>query len=609
VARRSPEGRGANALIERHLAGWRGKFLVLILMGFSAADFVVTRSLSNADASIQVSHNPYWRHTVDEFVRGDQPAQSRASWLDWLPSWCSEQLVITVTLSVLGFAFWFLMQRGFTLRILTLAAVIVSVYLVLTGIVLASALTCLVTHSDQVASWWESASQLNHEARSGGAFWLALIKLCGLALLWTPQLALGISGFELSMIVTPLVQGDARDRSQERVGQLRNVRKLMVTATGIMAFCLPASVLVSTLLVPRAEQEAGGAAQYRVLAYLAHGGTLIDGRSSEELNPLFGAWFGTLYDLSTILILCLAGASVMVGLRDLVPRYLLRAGMELDWAHRHGIILHIFNGIILLVTLVFGASVSAQEWAYATSVLVLLLGAAVAAFLDVRRSALVPWKRHLGLASLLPVAALFLVMTAMTLFVNRTGWAIALAFVAAIVLTSLLSRWIRSTELRFAGFEFADQASRDRWEEIRRLDFQVLVPHRPGRFPLEVKEQEVRTRHRLGTDIPVIFIEAQLGDPSDFYHKPLMRISHECGLEIIRVSHCVSVSHVIAAIALEFRQVGHPPEVIFGWSHEPPIAANLNFLLFGEGNVPWMVQELVRRAEPNSELRPRILIG
>ena len=66
---------------------------------------------------------------------------------------------------------------------------------------------------------------------------------------------------------------------------------------------------------------------------------------------------------------------------------------------------------------------------------------------------------------------------------------------------------------------------------------------------------------------------------------------------------------MIAAIALELSKFGSPPEIHFGWSDESTLSANLSFLLFGEGNVPWMVKELVSKAQPNPEKQPRIIIG
>ena len=68
-------------------------------------------------------------------------------------------------------------------------------------------------------------------------------------------------------------------------------------------------------------------------------------------------------------------------------------------------------------------------------------------------------------------------------------------------------------------------------------------------------------------------------------------------------------AHVLAAMGLAFREVGRPPEIHFGWSDESPMVANLNFLLFGEGNVPWLVRELIRKAEPNPDRQPRVVIG
>ena len=139
--------------------------------------------------------------------------------------------------------------------------------------------------------------------------------------------------------------------------------------------------------------------------------------------------------------------------------------------------------------------------------------------------------------------------------------------------------------------------------------FPVLVPHRPGRRDLADKEADIRRRHRLADDVPIVFVEAEVGDPSEFQQSPLMQIKAEGERFIIRVERCVSVAHVLAALALELSQVGPPPEIHFGWSDENPIGAAIGFFLFGEGNVPWRVRELIRKAEPNPDRHPRVIIG
>jgi hypothetical protein len=189
------------------------------------------------------------------------------------------------------------------------------------------------------------------------------------------------------------------------------------------------------------------------------------------------------------------------------------------------------------------------------------------------------------------------------------GLVIAMGFVLAIVLSSILSRTLRSTELRFGGFDFKDSETHMLWDTLRYLEFPVLIPHRPGLETLSEKECAIRQRHRLGADVPVVFVHAHLGDASDFYHQPLMEIREEEGRFIIDVCRCASIAHVIAAIALELSKVGKPPEIHFGWSNERPFEANLNFLLFGQGNIPWMVRDLIRKAEPDPDRQPATIIG
>ena len=194
------------------------------------------------------------------------------------------------------------------------------------------------------------------------------------AVLVFPKLALGLSGFETGVSVMPLVDGGERDKGttahRGAEGRVANTRKLLLTAAAIMSVMLIWSSLVTTLLIEPADYQLGGKASGRAIAFLAH----------RYLGPAFG----TVYDLSTIFILGLAGASAMAGLLHLIPRYLPRYGMAPRWAAL------LARGpravaVAVIVTLIFRADVEAQSGAYATGVLVLILSAALAATLALWR--------------------------------------------------------------------------------------------------------------------------------------------------------------------------------------------------------------------------------
>ena len=101
--------------------------------------------------------------------------------------------------------------------------------------------------------------------------------------------------------------------------------------------------------------------------------------------------------------------------------------------------------------------------------------------------------------------------------------------------------------------------------------------------------------------MPIVFVEAVLGDTSEFEHLPLIEVIEEDGRFVLRLLRCVSIAHALAAVALELSKTGKPPEIHFGWSDENPLAANLGFLLFGEGNVPWLVRNLIQRRRTGFE--------
>lgn len=112
-----------------------------------------------------------------------------------------------------------------------------------------------------------------------------------------------------------------------------------------------------------------------------------------------------------------------------------------------------------------------------------------------------------------------------------------------------------------------------------------------------------------GSGVPTIFVEVHIEDASDFMQHRKMEIREEPNRYQMKITQCASVAHTIVALGREFSKVGEPPEIHFGWSDDHPIIATLNFLLFGTGNIPMEVNDLLRRHEPDRSKRPRVVIG
>jgi hypothetical protein len=550
VAESSPHGQGSISMLEELLPRWRGKAFVLCLLGFAATDFVITITLSAADATAHIVGNPFVPQTYDHPV--------------------AFTLILLALLSAV-------FLKGFK-EAIGFAVVIVGVYLLLNVVVIGLGVFRVLEHPEYLPRW------KNGLLAEHGSVWMML----AVAAIYFPKLALGLSGFETGVAVMPLVKGAPGDTEAHPVGRIRNTKKLLRTAALIMTILLIGSSFATTLLIPAEAFRAGGAASGRALSYLAH----------EHLGEVFG----TIYDLSTISILWFAGASAMAGLLNLVPRYLPRYGMAPEWTKATRPLVLLFTLITFIITVIFRADVDAQGGAYATGVLVLMTSAAVAVTLAARRNR--AQQVAFGLITLV------FVYTTITNVIERPdGVKIASWFIVTIIVTSMISRVMRSTELRVQSVEPDEMALR--FIRDSASGAVRIIANRPDTgLPEEYdhKLREASDSHHLPGE-RVLFLEVRPGDVSEFSGK--LRVS---GVDVSghHVLRCVSaaIPNAIAALLLYIRdETGKPPHAYFGWTEGNPLVYLLKFLAFGEGDTAPVTREVLRQTEPDPLRRPRIHVG
>ena len=544
VAAASPNGQGSIGMLEKLFPQWGGKSLVLILLGFATTDFVITMTLSVADAAAHFVQNPF------------------------TPGWTKSQMMVALALlGILGGVF----LKGFK-EAIGIAVALVALYLALNAVVMTVAIRQVLLHPG-VLEGWDHALLAQH-----GNPWLMI----GVSLVLFPKLALGLSGFETGVAVMPLIRG------ADLVARVRNTRKLLVTAALIMSVFLMASSIVTTLLIEPAKFADGGDANGRALAYLAH--------------KYLGNIFGSLYDASTMLVLAFAGASAMAGLLNLIPRYLPRFGMAPEWARAARPLVLVFMATGAGVTILFHANVDAQGGAYATGVLVLITSAAAAVTIALSNE----WLRW----PFLFISLVFLYTTGANIAERPEGIKIAAFFIGAMVLTSVISRGLRSTELRIRGVEFDQQArallSNDEDQVIR------LIAHRP-RVDTEEAFDEIdrMVRHRYGLSPAerIYFLAVLRGDASQF-EDSLRVTGHQLGRHAVLQAQSPVVANAIAALLIELEKLtGRTPHAYFTWTEGNPIGNLLRFLILGEGDVAPIAHEVLRRAVPDPKHRPVIHVS
>ncbi len=554
VAKESPRGEGSIAMLERLLPRWGGKLFVLALLGFAATDFMITITLSAADATAHLIENPFAPH----FLEG-------------------QQVVITLAL-IAGLGVVFL--RGFK-EAINVAVVLVAAFLALNLVVIAVSMTHLFTESHVITDWWTALTTSHGDP----------IMMIALALLVFPRLALGLSGFETGVAVMPQIKGHTTDTEAKPAGRIKGAHKLLTTAAIIMSSFLITSSFTTVMLIPAAEFQDGGKAEGRALAYLAH--------------KFLGDGFGTVYDVSTIAILWFAGASAMAGLLNLVPRYLPRYGMAPAWARALRPLVLVFTVIAFFVTIIFKADVNAQGGAYATGVLVLITSASIAVTLSARRKKQRAQVMGFGLISLV-----FVYTTVVNSIERPDGLKIAALFILGIMVVSFTSRMRRAFELRATHIKMDEKALEF---TANASDGPVrIIAHEPKHLSASryrEKLQHAQQASHLPVDCDALFIEVIVDDSSDFEQELQVVGKLRHGFKILEV-HSNNVPNTVAAVLLHIRDVtGFMPHIYFRWTEGNPISNLSKFLFFGEGEIAPVTREVLREAEPDITRRPWVHVG
>jgi amino acid transporter len=556
VAKESPHGQGSVAMLEDLLPFWRGKVFVLVLLGFVATSWIITITLSAADATVHMSENPY----LPSFLHGHAV------------------LITVVLLLILGGVF----LMGFN-EAVGVAIPLVGVFLGLNAVVTVVGFVKVFSTNGALSDW-------THALTSGGGGFTGIV---GPAVLAFPLLVLGLSGFETGVSMMPLVAASGKTPEEKMASRVRNTRKLLTVAALIMSVYLLATSFVTTVLIPAKEFQEGGSANGRALAYLAH----------QQL----GEAFGTVYDISSILILWFAGASAMAGLINIVPRYLPGYGMAPEWGRAVRPVVIVYTTISVGITVAFGADVNAQAGAYATGILAMMVSGAVAVTISAARR-----RQKVAAAGFALLSLILLYALGDNIIEKPDGIAISAIFVAGIIVVSLVSRVSRTTELRAERIEFDEPARAFIADSIAHDgELNVVANRRQAGDGAEysAKEGEQRGMNPVPGAADIIFLEVDVIDPSDFSEALCVRGVEVDGFRILRVQS-PAAPNAIAAVLLALRDAtGVRPRCYFEWAEGSPLMHLWRYLILGRGDTAPVVREIIRASEPDPARRPGIHVG
>lgn len=560
VAARSHAGQGTIALLEGAVEGWRGKVLVLSVLGFACTAFVLTISISAADAARHAVENPLFHSRLEGRER---------------------LLTVAFLIPLCG-----VFLGGFR-RAVGWAMAVAIPYVILTAVVITRGFIEIAGDDVVVQDW--------HRSFASYGDWTSIFVASAIVF---PKLALGLSGFETSLSIMPHVKGDADDVESDPRGRVRATRTLLLAAAVLMSALLLTSSIVATLLVSQPDYAVGGPAEGRVLSFLAH--------------RLLGSAFGTIYDVATMLILWFAAANGLLGMLNLIPRYLPRFGMAPNWVSFRRPLVLALSMVSIGVALSFGGDVERMGAPYAMGVLGLLGAGAVAVAIALWHQRLeettprrIAWAYGRFVYMCL-AATIFAYALIDTIIESPGGFLVVLGFPLAILFFAGVSRAWRSTELRVSDLTLPDLQSAMLWKAMVGKKVHVAPLRTSSREARRAKAEEIRRQYKV--DGPLAFIHVNLVDNRSDFFSPLQAvIRREDDNYVVEVSGAVAIANTIAYIS----ELIDPRSIFLGLTQQDLVAQSIKYILWGEGETGLMVYMILLRHWAKSaedDVRPNIFL-
>ena len=557
VAKRSFTGQGSIAILEGLINGWKGKLIVLALIAFAVTDFFITMTLSASDAAAHIVENPYLHTFLTQ----------------------NNVFVSLILILFLGYVFFMGLREAIVLSIF-----ITLPFLCLTSIVVIKCLLEIIQTPNVMHLWLGNP-----------VFQLDYTSLFFITVFAFPKLALGLSGFETGVSVMPLIENTPEKNSSNPMqGRIKGTSKLLIVSALIMSVYLILSSFATSVLLHRSQVVDGGEAAGRALSFLAH--------------QYLGNLFGTIYDVSTIVILWFAGASAMAGLLAIIPRYLPRFGMAPPWIESRKPLVILITAINVIIIFIFHANVNAQSGAYATGVLALILSATIAVTLSFynerKKAAIFDFK----------VIYFFLVslVFAYTLFMNigerPDGIIIATIFFILIFIASFISRWRRAFELRVKSAKFVDAQSEIIFNSIKNKKVDLVPTSSMEEKWFTKKQRKIEQHYNISSSLAFLIIH--LRDDRSEFMSPLeikvTQLESDSKHYLIEAFGAVAIPNTIAYVSEQLC----PISIYLGLARKNAMEQSFSYLFFGEGEVGIITYKVLvqRWEELKEDVRPMIFL-